>query len=73
MRPLKTYEDWKFCIIELCQVPLTDEYVAQRLRELRDSCNDNTRKFVASWGEEHRQKVITWFEQAQVELGRPHQ
>lgn len=68
MHALRTYDDWKHCIVELCQIPLTQAYVAQRLDELRNKNNFNTKKFVSSWGEQHRRQVIAWFEQAQTEL-----
>lgn len=73
MRPLRTYDDWKHCIVELCRIPLTEPYVAQRLQELRDESNFNTRKFVNSWGDNHRMQVIAWFEQAQTELSETAQ
>lgn len=68
MRPLRTYDDWKHCITELCRIPLTPDFVARRLKELRDVGHYNTQRFVSSWGEGHRQQVIAWFEQAQSEL-----
>lgn len=68
MRSLSTYDDWKHCIVELCGIPLTQAYVAKRLEELRDENNHNTRRFVSSWGDQHRIQVISWFEQAQAEL-----
>ena len=70
MRALRTYEDWKHCISELCKVPLTPDYVALRLKELRDVQNHDTKKFVSSWGEAHRQQVVAWFEQAEIELSQ---
>lgn len=68
MRPLRTYDDWKHCITDICKVPLTADYVAARLKELRDTQNFDTKKFVGSWGEPHRQQVVAWFEQAETEL-----
>lgn len=68
MRPLRTYDDWKHCITDICKVPLTADYVAARLKELRDTENFDTKKFVSSWGEQHRQRVVAWFEQAETEL-----
>lgn len=68
MRPLKTYEDWKHCITQLCKIPLTPEFVAQRLDELRKPEAFNRQRFVQSWGERHRLQVIAWFEQAQAEF-----
>ena len=70
MRMLRTYDDWKHCITEICRVPLTPDFVATRLTELRDTQNYNTQKFVGSWGEDHRKQVIAWFEQAEVELSQ---
>lgn len=68
MQALRTYDDWKYCIVGLCKIPLTQTYVTQRLEELRDETNFNTKKFVSSWGDQHRRQIITWFERAQTEL-----
>ena len=68
MRPLWTYDDWKHCITELCTVPLTAVFVGRRLKELRDVGNYNTQRFVGSWGEDHRKRVVSWFERAESEL-----
>ncbi|WP_153770656.1 hypothetical protein [Labrenzia sp. CE80] len=70
MRLLRTYDDWKHCIVEICKVPLSTDYVTARLQELRDEQNFNTRKFIKSWGEQHRQQVVAWFEQAEIELSQ---
>ena len=67
MMSLKSYEDWKHCITQLCGIPLTGPYIEQRLTALRDPANYTTQKFVAMWGEQHRLRVIGWFEQAQQE------
>ena len=69
MRALKSYEDWKHCITVLCGIPLTGPYIEQRLTTLRDPADSTTQKFVAMWGEQHRLRVIGWFEQAQQETG----
>ncbi len=68
MRALKTYEDWKHCITDICRIPLTPDYVSERLAELRNPKNFHTQRFVDSWGEDHRKRVIEWFEQAEAEL-----
>jgi len=68
MRPLRTYDDWKHCITEICKVPLTREFVARRLLELKDMQNYNTQKLVDTWGEDHRNRIIGWFEKAEIEL-----
>ncbi len=68
MLALKSYEDWKHCITVLCGIPLTEPYIEQRLAELRDPSNGTTQKFVTMWGEDHRLRVVGWFEQAQQEM-----
>lgn len=69
MLALKSFEDWKHCITVLCGIPLTEPYVEKRLTELRDPANTTTQKFVAMWGEQHRLRIVGWFEQAQREIG----
>ena len=69
MMTLKSYEDWAHCITQLCGIPLTVPYIEQRLTALRDPGNSATQRFVATWGEQHRLRVIGWFEQAQQETG----
>ena len=66
---LKSYDDWKHCITQLCGIPLTGPYIEQRLTALRDPADHTTQKFVSMWGEQHRLRVIGWFEQAQQEMG----
>ena len=70
MRPLKSYEDWKHCITQLCGIPLTGHFIEQRLTSLRDPADTMTQKFVEMWGEQHRLRVIGWFEQAQQDTAR---
>lgn len=67
---LTGYEGWKHCITALCRIPLTPAYVAERLRALRDPADPGTVKFVATWGEAHRVRVLAWFEQAAQELAQ---
>ncbi len=66
---LSNYADWKHCITQLCGIPLTGPYIEERLTALRDPANHTTQKFVSMWGEDHRLRVIGWFEQAQQEQG----
>ena len=70
MQSLKTYDDWKHCITVLCRIPLTLDYVEQRLAALSDPADNATQKFIATWGEVHHARVIRWFEQAERELQR---
>jgi hypothetical protein len=68
MPALQTFEDWKHCITVLCGIPLTRSYIDQRLAALRDPADYSTQKFVAAWGDQHRLRVIGWFEQAQQDV-----
>jgi len=68
MLPLRSYEDWKHCITVLCGIPLTGRYIEQRLIALHNLSDYTTQRFVAAWGEEHRLRVIGWFEQARQEV-----
>lgn len=70
MRALRSYDDWKYCITQICKVPLTQDFVTRRLNELRDERDHNTKKFISTWGDDHRKQVIAWFTQAQTELSR---
>ncbi|MEM6849542.1 MAG: hypothetical protein AAF580_15995 [Pseudomonadota bacterium] len=67
-RGLASYEDWRHCIVELCKITPTPNYVAARIAELTDERNSATQKFVESWGDSHRVQVIAWFERLGQEL-----
>jgi len=68
MMKLDTYEDWKHCITVLCGIPLTPDYITERITALNDPKNYHTKKFIDTWGESHLQLVIGWFEQARQEF-----
>jgi hypothetical protein len=70
-RGLSTYEDWLHCLVELCRIRPTPEYVTARLAELRNEHDPATRRFVQSWGDAHRLRVVAWFERLQRELDAP--
>ena len=65
---LADYEDWKRCITIECGIPLTADYVEQRISALEDPNNLHTRKFLNTWGEAHLHKVIGWFKTARQEV-----
>ncbi len=65
---LATYEDWKHCITELCDIPLTPDYIEKRITELCDPDNDHTKRFINVWGESHLKRTIGWFKQAKQEI-----
>ena len=65
----KTYEHWHHCITVECGIPLTSEFVAQRLRVWRDEKAEETARFRRFYGDAHWRSVIAWFERAEAELG----
>lgn len=67
---LESYADWKTCIEHYCGIPLTQTFVAARVSELSDMNHEKTRRFIETWGEQHRLRVLSWFETAMAELER---
>jgi hypothetical protein len=67
MKPT-TFEDWKACITVACGIPLTREYVEQRLIALKDDKDYNTQKLKNMWGGEHYTNVVGWFGRALEEF-----
>jgi len=63
----RTYAQWQHCITQECGIPLTADFVAQRLAVWRDSQTQETQHFRRLYGDAHWQAVIGWFEQAQRE------
>jgi hypothetical protein len=68
MITLATYEDWKHCIFKQCRLPLTRDFITQRLAVLADRQDWTTQRFVDVWGEGHLRQVIAWFERALAEI-----
>lgn len=64
---LVTYQDWRYCIQVKCGIPLSEDFVQKRIVVLSDTVCDSTRKFVREWGDEHRQRVLAWFQRAAAE------
>ncbi len=64
----RTYEEWRSCITEKCGIPLTPDYIAERLRALRDPNDKMTVRFRELYGESQLAQTIAWFERAQREL-----
>ncbi|NCC31026.1 MAG: hypothetical protein EOM24_03260 [Chloroflexia bacterium] len=63
-----TYAEWHHCITVTCAITLTPEYIAQRLRALRNPSDRTTARFRELYGVAHLERVIGWFEQAASEL-----
>lgn len=62
-----TYAEWQHCITVTCKIPLSEAYIHQRLRALRDPSDRTTARFRELYGAAHLERVIGWFEQALVE------
>ncbi|MEM9732987.1 MAG: hypothetical protein AAF903_05800 [Pseudomonadota bacterium] len=62
------YEEWEHCITVECGIPLTAEFVAERIAALNDMNDYKTQRFIARWGEDHLKRTLGWFEQAQDRL-----
>ena len=64
----ETYAQWHHCITVECGIPLTSDFVSQRLNALRDEKTDETARFRKLYGDGHWRAVVGWFEQAEKEL-----
>lgn len=64
-----TYADWRHCIERDCGIPLTADFIAARLADLRDSRSHHTQQFLRRYGPEHHARVLDWFEQAGRDVG----
>ncbi|MEM0899493.1 MAG: hypothetical protein AAGI92_06025 [Pseudomonadota bacterium] len=62
------YQEWEHCITVECGIPLTKEFVAERLEALQNMRDFQTQKFVKRWGEEHHAKTLQWFREAEEKL-----
>ncbi|MEL6427619.1 MAG: hypothetical protein AAFU73_04640 [Planctomycetota bacterium] len=67
---LNTYQDWRTCIEVHCGIPLTAEFIEERLAELTNGGHPKTAEFARLYGAEHLQRTIGWFERASDELVR---
>lgn len=63
MIPL-TYEQWRQCIEHDCGIRLTPDFVQERLTVYVDAGNEETRRFVALYGDNHLKNIIQWYSQA---------
>ncbi|BCL70249.1 conserved hypothetical protein [Vibrio nigripulchritudo MADA3029] len=63
-----TYHEWRHCITVDCGIPLTTEYVEQRIEALQSDRDEHTKQFVKLYGDQYRQQVVNWFKEAQAEL-----
>ncbi len=62
------FQQWKHCITVECGLTLTASFIEQRIRALQTDSDHHTKQFTRLYGEQYRQQVIYWFQQAQREL-----
>jgi hypothetical protein len=59
----QTFSDWKNCIVSDCKINLTKDFTEERLKIYQNRNNEETKKFVSLYGEQHLQNIIQWFKQ----------
>lgn len=62
------YESWKYCITVKCKIPLTPDYVNERVRILSDAKHQEAVEFTRLYGADYHARVVSWFTRAQAEL-----
>ena len=65
----ENYQQWRHCITEECGIPLTSEFVEQRLRVWRDESSQETKRYRKLYGDQYWKFMISCFERASKELG----
>ncbi|MEM6411148.1 MAG: hypothetical protein AAF683_06400 [Pseudomonadota bacterium] len=66
----KTFEEWEHCITVKCGIPLTEQFVSDRIKALEDSTDTTTQKFRNFWGNAHYVQTLEWFRQAALRVSR---
>jgi hypothetical protein len=59
-----SYASWRYCIEVKCGLPLTLDFVRERIRILSDPSQEETARFMRSYGHGHLERVLGWFRQA---------
>jgi len=60
----QTYEEWRHCITVDCGLKLTPSFIEQRISALQNNNEHYTQQFVRKYGQQHHQRVLSWFMQA---------
>lgn len=63
----QSYAEWRHCIEVECGIPLSAGFLAERIRVLTQGEAEETRRFRRLYGEEHWQRVVSWFRRAAEE------
>lgn len=56
----KTFEEWQDCVVNKCNIPLTKEFIQNRLTVYLNKDNSETKKFISLYGERHLNNIIIW-------------
>ncbi|MEM9533853.1 MAG: hypothetical protein AAGA23_23240 [Pseudomonadota bacterium] len=64
----ETFEQWHHCITVECGIPLTTQFVTERLKVWKDDQAEETTRFRRLYGDDHWRSVISWFERAEKGL-----
>lgn len=67
MSKFNDYQEWREAITTLGGFTLDQEYCEQRINALKDDTDKGTQSFIEVFGEEYREQVINWFQQALTE------
>lgn len=63
-----SYDEWRYCITEICSISLTESYIRKRINALNDQQDFMTTRFIELYGYAHHQQTLVWFEQALDEV-----
>ncbi|WP_312453629.1 hypothetical protein [Comamonas sp.] len=66
----RTYAQWRHCITVECGIPLSADFIAQRLAVWRNPGLEETQRFRRLYGDAHWQAVQRWLVQAAQEQER---
>ena len=64
MNKLENYREWREFITKDCGLSLSKDYCEARITALEDQGEQSTQSFVKTYGEEYKDNVIKWFQQA---------
>ena len=64
----QTYDEWQHCIEVKCGIPLSANYVAERISDLEIKEDFTTKKLIETWGIQHYDRTLGWFREAAVRL-----
>lgn len=64
----KNYQQWQDCIVNKCNIKLTNDFIKTRLDIYENEKNSESITFIQLYGIEHYRNTISWYKQAQMLL-----